>query len=190
MSRWLMVCWLWVGCKSGGPAVDVLDDAQGPRVNDADLGAGDLILNRLEAMIEPDASARDLERALAKVDGSIASSAQGVGWVTVTIPRVNNLEEINAVAETLGDTDGFVAAWPAWLVSAPEDVTSAERKAPVSGGGDSNPYLATQRFFGAWNAQALATHQTPVFVADNYTQNEPIPGLSAQRFTGPGPVDE
>ena len=197
LSVALVALVLTLGCSGpatpSGRAVDALPDVGPTIVRDVDLGPDDLILNRLEVVIRADATMTGLEEALAAVGGSLAAARPGLPYVTVTIPPAVDLAGVRAQAALLEAHPDILYAGPAYLVSAPTtfDSTDGTRAlVPPGGGGLENLYLARQRFFGAWNADALATHRTTVVVADFYTRVAPLPQLSVQRFIGASVVDE
>ncbi len=189
---------LVLGCGTESPpptgrAIDALPDVGPTIVRDEDLGPDDLILNRLEVVIRAEATPSGLGEALDAIGGSLAAARPGLPYVTVTFPPAVDLAGVEAQAAILEAHPDVLYAGPAYLVSAPItfDSTDGSRAlVPPGGGGVENPYLGEQRFFGAWNADALATHRTTVVVADFFTRLEPLPQLSVQRFIGASVVDE
>lgn len=187
----LAACAPSVSDEPSGRAIDDLPEVGPTLVEAADLGEDDLIKNRLEVVFRSDATTAGLDAALASVGGSLAAARTGLPYVTVTIPAAADLAAVQAQAEALRAHPDIVYAGPAWLTSPPEPISDERLPlAPPGLGGAENTYLGEQRFFGAWNATALASHRTTVVVADFYTRPEPLPQLSVQRFLGVPTVED
>ncbi len=150
------------------------------------VGPDGLLLERLDVLLASDADESDLTAALAAVDGAVAASRPGFPWLTVQIPRVDDLGAASAVAAALAGQPGVLVARPAWL-AVPEPLADGTRAAPSGVGGSTNGYLGDQRFYAAWNAERLAATKVEVWVADHFTSNTPPDQLSAMRFVGPEP---
>lgn len=175
--------------SADGVPFDFLADA-GPTFVAADaVGEAGLLLDRLDVLLAGDADAQDLSAALDVVGGQVAASRPGLPWITVQIPRVDDLDAAAAVADALEGEPGVLVARPAWLAVPQPPGEEPLRAAPPGVGGSTNSYLGDQRFYAAWNAQDLATTKVQVWVADFFTSNTPPDQLSAMRFVGPSPAE-
>ncbi|MCA9495258.1 MAG: hypothetical protein KC621_35260, partial [Myxococcales bacterium] len=166
--------------------LDFIGDVGPALIGDDEVGDDGLILDRLAVLLDDEVDEASFTAALASVGGTVASSLEGFAWLTITVPPMADLADAQRVAAELSALPGIRRARPAWLATTPGPV-AGNRGAPSGPEGTEQPALGLQRFYAAWNAAPLATNKVPVYVVDFYTENRPLPQLTAQRFAGPAP---
>lgn len=165
-----------LGCGGGGDPVGALQDF-GPTPVPLDRIRDDgLILTRLVIAVDPNGRPGDLDRAIEAVDGTLAASRPGIPWITIDVPPMADEAAALAVAAELEQQRGIAEVQLAWA--------PILQAAPSQAAADGNPELASQGFFGAWNAAPLARATVPVYVADHYASTTPHPAIPSQRFEG------
>ena len=151
-------------------AVNATSNVPGQPVNDSDIEK-DVVLNRIEVMFAQTATVAQVNSALASVQGGILSMSQGSNFVTVAVPRQNNIRALRQLAQTLRGSAGVIAAFPAEL--------AVPQALPSDVGSFTDTQVLPTRFPAAWNLQNLATkdcesHKVPILVADDFVVPAPF----------------
>jgi hypothetical protein len=167
------------------PAVGQLPDFGPVFTLDTSIEADGLILDRMIAGIDPDASLADLNAALERHDLGLSLTRSDREWVELSMSRREERAEIEELATAVMDEVAFAWVEPA-IANRPEPtVADSGEKSLVSNEVLTlNPYLQTSRFVSAWNLAAAAGRgEIPtVLVLDGFVDVTGHPAISALEF--------
>jgi len=147
-----------------------------------------LLLTRLTAILNPDATVEEVNAALRDNDVRIVTMDRINVLMTLKIPRVSSRSDALALAQTLVDSGAFLFVSPAQTPTPGPVVVVEEDKAsfitPPEGHGDIQHLTATY-MPAAWNAKRLAqqnNNRVKVLVPDLYYSSTPSSEIAAQSF--------
>lgn len=125
-SRWAMAMLLCATAAGGGPggwsnaiagprdapAIRFLPDLSGQRAGPGEI-VGHTFLCRLSVAIAPQATVAQLNAALARVNGTLATATNRSPFLVVQVPCAGSVAEVNALSDDLDEMPGVILATPA-----------------------------------------------------------------------------
>ncbi|MDX1695112.1 MAG: hypothetical protein R3208_15200 [Ketobacteraceae bacterium] len=171
-----------------------------PTAASAEHIQGTLLLNRIVAVIHPEATVALVNRTLEENNARIVSMRENDPYVVLVVEPVNDLVEARALAENFTDSSAFLYARPGFTHPVTNDASAApailathHSRTNISPGNLPDQealgrlgHLLPARVPAAWNVRDVASHRSKLLIPGYFVDNPQYAEIAQLNFAASG----